>query len=293
MAEENTTSVETRLTIPKYEQEAAERSLRFMDPKRWATMNIVAQTFMQSGALPSTIKNAPQMMMALQAGFEAGLQPIEALNSYYFVNGKLSMYGDIAISQVLRAGHDVEWGECNDRTATVTIKRGDNGKSLTSTFSMEMAKARGLTRNPVYVSYPENMLKYRAFGMTARFICPEALHGVPVKEELEGSAVIEAVTVAPGSEEKAEEAAKELNAPKPLEDALKAPMPEKPAKEKTPAWKKMKDAAEKAKAEMKEEGAAETPEDRAKRLIDEELGGRKLTEEETAFLRSHEAAAKA
>ena len=169
----------------KYVAAAEAKSLEFMNPKRWQVMEYMAKTFVNSGALPKSIDSAPKLIMVFQAGYEAGLQPLEALNSFYFVNGKLAMYGDTVISQVKKAGHKVIWGDCNEKTATVTIERGDTGEKMTQTFTMDMAKERGYTSNPIYQKYPENMLKFRVFGMTAKFIVPDALHGIPIKEDLE------------------------------------------------------------------------------------------------------------
>lgn len=162
------------------------KNLDFMDQSRWATMGQMAQAFIQSGALPKSMENAPKVIMALQAGYEAGIKPIEALNSFYFVNGKISMYGDTAIRQVIRAGHKVEWGKCDGETATVTITRGDTGATMTNTFTMTEAKKRGMVKD-IWLKFPENMLKFKAFGMTARFLCPDALMGISIKEDIEGS----------------------------------------------------------------------------------------------------------
>lgn len=157
----------------------------FMNPNRWAIMTAMANTFIASKALPKSIENAPQLMMVMQAGFEAGMQPLQAINSFYFVNGKLSMYGDAVIAQVMRAGHKVEFYDCNDKTASCRITRGDNGQVMETTFTMEMVKARGLDRNPVFKTNPENMLKFKAFHMNAKFIAPEAVRNMQIKEVLE------------------------------------------------------------------------------------------------------------
>lgn len=170
---------------------AKKESHAWLNPETWRTMQIVAATFLQSGAMPKSMDTAPKLMVALQAGKEAGLQPLEAINSFYFVNGKVSIYGDMAIAQVLKAGHKVEWGKCDETTATVKITRGDNGTSNETTFTMKMAVDRGLTSNAVYKKYPENMLRFKAFHSCAKFIVSDALHGVPIKEVEEAEGVEE------------------------------------------------------------------------------------------------------
>ena len=158
----------------------------FYSGKHWNSITTMAETFLKSGALPQGVDNPAKVLMVLEAGREAGLKPVEALNSFYFVNGKLSMYGQRLISQVIKAGYKVKWGKCDAQTATVEISREDRGSNETTT-TIQDATRRGLAGKDVWKKYPENMLRYKSFGMCARFFCPEALDGYYSKEELEGS----------------------------------------------------------------------------------------------------------
>jgi hypothetical protein len=240
----------------EYVREAEQQALAFMNPKRWQMMDTMAKTWIVSGAMPSTIKNAPQLMMVLQSGYECGLQPIEAINSFYFVNGKLTMYGDAVISQVAKAGHKIEWGKCDTTTATVKITRGDNQTSFSATLTMDEVKQRGMNtewkegvekEKNIWKKYPDTMLRYRVFGMVARFIVPDALHGIPIKEEIEGTPaeiIVETTEVkpAPAAEQKpnpeakpaeslADAIEKKVEQPKPEEK--KKPEPSKPEPKKS------------------------------------------------------------
>jgi len=111
------------------------------------------------------------------------MQPVEALNSFYLVNGKIAMYGPMVITQVLRAGHKVTWGECDDTKASVTITRGDTGEAMTDSVTMDEIKKSGIDQGrngqkEVWKRYPKYMLRYRAFSGVARFIVPDALQGI-------------------------------------------------------------------------------------------------------------------
>lgn len=161
----------------------------FPTKEEWNTMELIAKTFIAGGAMPKGIDTAQKMMIVFQAAREINIPPVEALNSLYFVNGKIAMYGEAVPLQILRAGHKLSWGECNAETATVTITRGDTGESMTTTFTMKEAQERGYTSNPIYKKYPENMLKWRAISMTAKFICPDALKGIGIKEEMEAEVI--------------------------------------------------------------------------------------------------------
>lgn len=218
----------------------------WLNPQTWRTMTIVAQTFVQSGAMPKSMDTVPKVIVALQAGKEAGMQPLEAINSYYFVNGKVNIYGQMAIAQVMKAGHRIKWGVCDDKTATITIIRGDNKEEMTATFTMEMAKTRGLTSNAVYQKYPENMLKFKAFYQVANFLVPEALHGVKIKEITEAEDVVEEIpktlTVKSGDVRTMEDTKPTTTTPVEevsLEEAINKTeeevKPEEPVEEKEPA----------------------------------------------------------
>lgn len=210
---------------------------RFPSREDWSTMEIIAKTFLNAGAMPKGIDTAPKLMVILQAGREAGLSPIESLNSLYFVNGKVAMYGDAVPLQIYRAGHSIEWGECNAETATVTITRGDTGKSMTTTFTMEQARQRGYDRNEIYKKYPENMLKWRALSMTAKFICPDALRGIGIKEEMEAEVIRDGGKFEGDSNAKANVTAQVeagTTSRRPLDQALDAKDEEETAQAETP-----------------------------------------------------------
>lgn len=224
-----------------YYRAAEAKSLEWMNPKRWQVMQAMAQTFITSGALPESIKNAAQLIMVMQAGYEAGMQPLESINAFYIVNGKITMYGDAVTSQVIKHGHTVEWFDCDGNSAEVEITRGDNGKKMRGKFTIEMAIERGLTTygdgrpNQFWKKYPANMLKYKALGEIVDFIVPDALHGAPIKEVIEADMdPVIATVVAPKATIAPIAAPNTANRPS-LQDAINKPVvaPKKPAKKKT------------------------------------------------------------
>lgn len=232
----------------EYYRAAEAKSLEWMNPKRWQVMNAMAQTFINSGALPDSIKNAAQLIMVMQAGYEAGMQPLESINAFYIVNGKITMYGDAVTAQVIKHGHTVEWGTCDGTEAEVTITRKDNGKSMTGKFTIEMAIERGLTTyndgkpNVFWRKFPANMLKYKALGEIVDFIVPDALHGAPIKEVIEADMdPVTATIVAPRATPAPLPAATPATRPS-LQDALAKPAvpPKKPAVKKTKKAKVVK-----------------------------------------------------
>ena len=178
-------TVETVETEKKEMVPVGQMFPKFPTQAEWNTINTIAVTLKNGGVLPKGIDTVQKMVVVLQAGREIGLQPIEALNSLYFVNGKVSMYGEAVPMQIMRAGHEIKWGKCDKNEATVTITRGDNGNEMTQTFTMAEAVERGYTSNALYKKFPENMLKWRVLGMVSKFIAPDALRGIGIKEDME------------------------------------------------------------------------------------------------------------
>ena len=60
-----------------------------------------AKMLAQSGMVPSNFKGKPQdCLVAMQWGFEVGLQPMQALQNIAVINGKPSIWGDAALALV-------------------------------------------------------------------------------------------------------------------------------------------------------------------------------------------------
>lgn len=159
----------------------------YYDQQVWAVMKMMAQTFVDSKSFGDDVSSVSQAMVKLQAGREIGLMPIESLKYIAVVKGRPSLWGEKAIELVISAGHKVEWGKCDQETATVTITRKDNGLSMTNTFTMKQAVERGMHMGangikPAWKNSPENMLKFKAFHMTAKFLVPDALRGAGIAE---------------------------------------------------------------------------------------------------------------
>lgn len=153
--------------------------------KMLGVMARFAQYCVQTDQMPKTINTTAKAIMVFQAGRELGIPPIKALNSFYFVNNKLSMYGPTVVERI-RHWARIEYGECNDKTATVTITRKDDGTSLSSTVTMADLDARGLTKTTTgkkdtFLKHARTMLIYKAVGEIVRHIVPEAVGAFSVE----------------------------------------------------------------------------------------------------------------
>lgn len=120
-----------------------QNQVNFYDEKRWTGWMKMADTFIKSGALPST-DNISTVMMKIQAGYEMGMTPLRAIKAFYFVKGVMNIYG----AEVTRRFRDHGWkinykDEANKCTAT--IEKGE--EKYTDTLTFEDAEKSGWTKD--------------------------------------------------------------------------------------------------------------------------------------------------
>lgn len=146
----------------------------------------------QSGMVPGAYKGKPQdVLVAIQWGYELGLQPLQALQNIAVINGKPSVYGDAALALVKndhRCAGVKEWidGEGDNRVAHCLVKRryAEEIEETERTFSVADAKkARLWGKQGPWTNYAERMLAMRARGFALRDAFPDALKGVITAEE--------------------------------------------------------------------------------------------------------------
>lgn len=130
------------IQIRKAEMVATEQT-SFFNPIVYAQMKQMATDFIASQAIPKGISNAEQLIMVFQAGYEMGMKPVEAMNSLYIVNGKITLWGPAVLRRLRNFGYAVSYDESPD-TCTATVSKGEERYS--DTFTFEMAEKSGYTK---------------------------------------------------------------------------------------------------------------------------------------------------
>jgi len=123
-----------------------------LDPNTYVQMKGLAQDFFSSKAVPSAYENMLQVLMALQAGKEMGLQPIESIQSLTIINGSISLWGKAVPNRLRQHGWNLAFSEGQDdpkdeRTqyCEATITKGDEkytekinyGEAIDSGYTMD------------------------------------------------------------------------------------------------------------------------------------------------------------
>lgn len=124
--------------------------------------------------------------IAIMAGAELGLSPLMALRSYAVVNGRPSLWGDgikavvrqSGLCEYIRTGSDQTKGWCES-------KRKDTGEIKRVEFTLEQAKAAGLTEKtgPWKAGYRDVMMERRATHRCLNDLYADVLGGIASAEE--------------------------------------------------------------------------------------------------------------
>jgi len=139
---------------------------------------------------PKDFRGKPaSCVLAIQAGAEIGLGPMQALQSIAVVNGRPSVFGDAALALVMGSpvceyvseGID---GEGEQMAAVCVAKRRGYEKGTVVRFSVADAKKAGLWgKSGPWTQYPKRMLQMRARGFALRDAFPDVLKGLVTAEE--------------------------------------------------------------------------------------------------------------
>jgi len=143
--------------------------------------------FAESGMFPD-IKSASQGAVKVMAGKELGLTPMQSLNSFYFVGGRLAMVAQ-AMASLIKSSQKYDYGIVShtEEQCTIAFFKKANGtleEIGQSQFTKKQSAAAGIINKDNWKSYPMNMLFARALANGARWYCPDAIQGFYTVEEL-------------------------------------------------------------------------------------------------------------
>lgn len=152
-----------------------------IDPIVWKQMQGMAERFVKSGAMPQHLKNAEQILVVMQAGYEMGMKPMEAINGLYIVNGVVTVWGKTITSRFRRYGYDLNYENETQQSCTVIAKK--DGREYRETFSFEDAVKSGYTKDrtgSLKFGWKEGenrklKLRYGALNSLSKTKCAEVL----------------------------------------------------------------------------------------------------------------------
>jgi len=169
-----------------------------------------SQMVSKSEFAPKDFRGKPEScMLAIQAGSEVGLSPIQSLQSIAVINGRPTIWGDAAMalvqsSPVCEYIKEYVEGDGDALVAVCEAKRKGYPSPTVVRFSVADAKKAGLwCKSGPWQQYPARMLTLRARGFALRNAFADALRGLITAEEARDypsdDSLVKSVTqVAPG-----------------------------------------------------------------------------------------------
>jgi len=146
---------------------------------QWATMVAASPYYQKAGGKAGILS----MWLAAK---ELGIPPMSALNGgLYYVQGQVTMSARMMNTLIRQRGHSINKIQGTAEVCHLRGKRRDNGDVAESVFTMKQAVAAGLTKNPVWKSYPERMLFNRALSNLAKDLFADCIGTAYVEGELD------------------------------------------------------------------------------------------------------------
>ena len=167
----------------------------FLQPTNFSEFERFSKMISDSDFAPKDYKGKPgNVMIAVQMGYELGLQPLQALQNISVINNRAVVWGDLLIAlvrskSICKSVHEWMEGNIKENTAVAHCEVTRENEKVLRSFSIDQARRAGLTsKQGPWQQYPERMLAMRARGFALRDAFADVLKGIYVREEMEGSA---------------------------------------------------------------------------------------------------------
>ena len=158
-------------------------------PQSFAEAERFARMLAGTELVPAAYRGKPEaILIAMQMGYEVGLNPMQAIQNIAVIGGRPAIWGDAMLALVLSHSaceyvRDGVEGDGDARHGWCEAKR-RGSPPIKRTFSVSDAKRAGLwNKSGPWQQYPDRMLQMRARGFALRDAFPDALRGLISQEE--------------------------------------------------------------------------------------------------------------
>lgn len=144
----------------------------------------VATRLVESSFVPASFRGKPiEATAAILAGVEVGLSPMAALRSFDVIQGQAAPRAITLRAVVQSHGHEMILLESTESRCRMKGKRKGSDEWQAVTWTLDRAKALGLTGKDNWKKQPGAMLVARATSELARLIASDAILGIGYSAE--------------------------------------------------------------------------------------------------------------
>jgi hypothetical protein len=166
----------------------------------------MAQAAVKSGLFG--VKNQDQAVALMLLAQSENAHPFSVCTQFDIIQGRPALKSSAALARFQAAGGKIQWIERTDTKASAKFNHPSGGELIVE-WTIEMAKAAGLTGKQTWAQYPRQLLSARVLAEGVRAILPGCLNGIYLAEEVQdfdskprpAKEVIELVHEAPSAKE--------------------------------------------------------------------------------------------
>lgn len=129
--------------------------------------------------------SAGNVTAVILKGKSLGLDPMQSLEMFYVVHGRVGMYSKAMLQLVIRAGHSLVAVERTEQQVTVRARRRGETEYVDYTWSITRATKAGYANKDKYKTNPMEMLHWKAIAEACKFTFPDVIGGLTSVEDLE------------------------------------------------------------------------------------------------------------
>ena len=157
-----------------------------LEPQSINEALLVAGHLAKSGVLGRAVQKPEAALAVIMAGRELGMTAMQSLRSIHVIEGRVTLSSDAMLALVKRspACKSFRLLESTAKVATYETERVNEGTTKMS-FTIEEAKAAGLTGKDNWTKYTAAMLRARCIASLARAVYPDVLMGVYEEDEIQ------------------------------------------------------------------------------------------------------------
>jgi hypothetical protein len=162
-------------------------ALAIIAPRDLAEAKALSTTLAKASLLPEALRGKEaDVLMIIMTGAELNLAPMQAIRAIDVIKGRPAIKAEAMVALVRNRKDVCKYFKCESTDATKATwvtQRIDDPTPTTLTFTMEQAKAAGLTSSDMYRKFPDTMLRWRAASMLVKMVYSDIVLGLYSDEE--------------------------------------------------------------------------------------------------------------
>lgn len=130
------------------------------------------------------VKNQDQAVALMLLAQSEQMHPFSICTQFDIIQGRPALKSQAALARFQAAGGKIQWIERTDIKASAKFHHPSGGELIVE-WTLEMAKAAGLTGKQTWVQYPRQLLSARVLAEGVRSVLPGCLNGIYLAEEVQ------------------------------------------------------------------------------------------------------------